>query len=56
MADEQKQGSGRGFTDESVQEGPGEIACDGNIRTNSHTLDGSTFGTLHPCQPPNGVP
>ena len=46
-------GSGRVFTDENVQEGSGEIAWNGNIRTNSHTPEiGSPAIDQRPARPP----
>ena len=46
-------GSGRVFTHENVQEGSGEIAWNGNIRTNSHTPEiGSPTLDLRPTRPP----
>ena len=46
-------GSGRVFTQENVQEGSGEIAWNGNIRTNSHTPEiGSPAIDQRPARPP----
>jgi len=46
-------GSGRVLTHENVQEGSGEIAWNGNIRTNSHTPEiGSPAIDQRPARPP----